>query len=179
MNVFIIILLVIVTIIAILLIIGLFLKNEFTIVREISIDKSIHHVFGYIKYLKNQDNYSKWVMADPAMKKSYIGTDGTHGFIYAWESENKKVGQGEQEILKISEGVQIDCEIRFVKPFAGIAQTYMATKATGGNKTQLKWVFINTMKYPTNIMSLFLNFDKLLGGDMETSLDRLKKNLEG
>ena len=86
------ILIVVVIIIAIPLIIALFIKKEYSIQREITINKPQQEVFNYVKYLKNQDNYSKWVMTDPAMKKDFRGTDGTVGFVYAWDSKNKNAG---------------------------------------------------------------------------------------
>ena len=82
-------LIVVVVIVAIPLIIALFVKKEYSIEREITINKPQQEVFSYVKYLKNQDNYSKWVMTDPAMKKDFRGTDGTEGFVYAWDSKNK------------------------------------------------------------------------------------------
>ena len=92
MNIFFAILFVIAGIIALLIIIALFVKKEYSIFRAITINKPRQEVFNYIKYLKNQDLYSKWVMRDPNMKKDFTGTDGTAGFIYAWEG-NKQAGR--------------------------------------------------------------------------------------
>ena len=39
-------------------------------------------------------------MMDRNVKKSFKGTDGTVGFVAAWDSDNKKVGKGEQEVKK-------------------------------------------------------------------------------
>ena len=50
---------------------------------------------------------------DPDMKKTYRGTDGTVGFVSAWDSEKDDVGKGEQEIIKITDGERIDYELRF------------------------------------------------------------------
>ena len=50
------------------------------------------------------------------MKKNYSGTDGQVGFIYSWDSQNKNVGAGEQEITGIEEGHKIDFELRFKRP---------------------------------------------------------------
>ncbi len=43
-------------------------------------------------------------MTDPLMKKQFKGTDGTVGFLYAWDSQNNEVGKGEQEIERIKDG---------------------------------------------------------------------------
>ncbi|MDQ3683867.1 MAG: SRPBCC family protein, partial [Bacteroidota bacterium] len=109
MNILTKILIIIGILIAIPLIIALFVKKEYTVERDITINKPKQEVFNYVKYLKNQDNYSKWVRTDPAMKKDFRGTDGTVGFVYAWDG-NKKAGKGEQEIKNIMEGERVDVE---------------------------------------------------------------------
>lgn len=177
MNTLLIILLVIVGIIALLLIIGLVSKKSYSIERQITINEPVNKVFNYIRYLKNQDNYSKWVMMDPNLKKAFSGIDGTVGFIYAWEG-NKRAGKGEQEIKLIDENKRIDMEVRFEKPFKGISQSYFTTTLLAPEKTNVSWGFSSTMKYPANILLLFMNMDKMLGRDMETSLATLKSILE-
>jgi hypothetical protein len=187
MNILLTILTILAGLITLLLIIGLFSKKGYTVEREITINKPKREVFDYIKFLKNQDYYSKWVMVDPHMKKELKGQDGTDGFIYAWDGNNK-AGAGEQEIKKITEGERIDMEVRFKRPFKGVATTYMATgiiptdapMAIGSNQdqTKVKWFFGSQLNYPMNLMLLFMNMDKMLGKDIETSLANLKGNLE-
>lgn len=168
-------LIVVVVIIMIPFIVALFTKKEYAVEREIIINKPKQDVFTYVKYLKNQDNYSKWVMTDPNMKKDFKGTDGTVGFIYAWDG-NKKAGKGEQEIKKIIEGEKLEHEIRFEKPFAGIGYTHFTTQSLDGNKTKVIWGMKGKNTYPMNIMNLFIG--GLLGKDLEISLSNLKKILE-
>src|SRR6478736_3566872 len=79
------------------LVIALFVKREYDVERAVTINKPKEEVFNYVKYLKNQDNYSKWIQIDPNLKKSFRGTDGTVGFVYAWDGNNQ-AGKGEQEI---------------------------------------------------------------------------------
>ena len=178
MSLFIKILLVFAALVALLLITALFIKKDYTIERTVIINKPKQEVFDYIKFLKNQDHFSKWASMDPEMKKEYRGTDGATGFVSAWDSKDKNVGKGEQEILKITEGERVDFEIRFIKPFAGIAKAYMTTDSTGQNQTKVKWVFSSAMKYPMNLMLLFMNMEKMLGNDLETGLANLKMLLE-
>ncbi len=52
---------------------------------------------------------------DISIRKVFSGTDATPGFISAWNSKNDYVGKGEQAILKIREGQQIEYEIRLFK----------------------------------------------------------------
>jgi len=175
MNILTKILIVIGILIAIPLIIALFVKKENVVKREITINKPKTEVFNYVKYLKNQDNYSKWVRMDPNMKKDFRGTDGTVGFVYAWDG-NKKAGKGEQEIKKITEGERVDVEVRFEKPFEGIATAPIITEGLSENQTKVKWAMNGKSKYPLNFMNLFM--DNMLGKDLETSLTTLKSILE-
>jgi uncharacterized protein YndB with AHSA1/START domain len=172
------ILIIVLVIIAIPFIIALFVKKEYKVVREVVIHKSVTEVFDYIKHLKNQDSYSKWAMMDPNMKKTFTGTDAKVGFISAWESEDKNVGVGEQEIIKITENERIEFELRFHKPFKAVHLAYMTTEKISEDQTKVQWGFEGDMKYPMNLMLLFMNFDKMIGGDLETGLSRLKVNLE-
>ena len=119
-------------------VVALFVKKSYAIEREIIINKPKQEVFNYIKNIKNQDDFNKWTMLDPDMKKDFSGIDGTLGFIYAWDS-NKNAGAGEQEITSITEGERITMELRFVRPFASVAHVYMNTKAESDHSTKVKW----------------------------------------
>lgn len=164
--------------IGLVLIIALFMKKEMRAEREIVINKPKEDVYAYVRHLKNQNSYSKWATMDPAMKKSFRGTDGTVGFVSAWESNNSDVGRGEQEIKAIRPGEKIDYEIRFNEPFESVATSYITTKATGESSTKVTWAFEGKMMYPMNIMRLFMNMDDMIGDDLETGLQNLKGILE-
>lgn len=178
MEILMIILAILASIIVVLLVIALFVKKKYSIEREMLINQPKAKVFAYIKSLRNQDNFSKWATMDPNMKKEYSGTDGTVGFVSAWESDNKNVGKGEQEITKITEDQRIDFNIHFIKPFEGRAKAYMITESKGENQTLVKWGISSSMKYPMNLMLLFMNMEKMIGNDLDTGLSNLKNKLE-
>lgn len=163
---------------ALILLVAAFTAKDYAVEREITINKPKSEVFDYIRFLKNQDYYSKWATMDPAMKKSYRGTDGEVGFVSAWDSENPDVGKGEQEIKKIINGDRIDFELRFIDPFESISPAYMVTESISENETKVKWGFSGHMDYPINLMLLFMDFEKLIGDDLQTGLDKLKIVLE-
>jgi hypothetical protein len=165
-------------IIAVPLIAALFVKKEYAVVRDITINKPKQEVFNYIKYLKNQDYYSKWNQMDPNMKKEYKGEDGTVGFIYSWDSQLDSVGKGDQEIKKITEGERVDFEIRFHKPFESTDNAYMTTTAVDSTSTKVQWGFEGKMPYPMNLMCVFVSMDEMLGKDLEKGLSNLKGVLE-
>lgn len=159
-----------------LLIVALFVKKEYIVEKEIAINKPNADVFDYVKYLKNQANYNKWVMMDPNAKKEYKGTDGTVGFVSSWDSENNELGKGEQEIKSLKEGERIELGLHFIKPFKGEATSWMITEAASATETKLKWGIKGSTHYPMNLMNLFV--PGILGKDLETSLAMLKNVLE-
>ncbi len=158
--------------IALLLIVALFVKKEFATEREITINRPKQEVFDYIKYLKNQDNYGVWQQMDPGMKKTYQGTDGTVGFVYAWDG--KKMGKGEQENVNIIDGERVDSKLRFKTPWESEADTYMTTEASGESQTTVTWSLSGEMPYPFNLMSLVSD----MGNDLGDGLENLKVILE-
>jgi len=61
------------------------MKREFTSERQITINRPKDEVFDYIKHLSNQKNYDTWHKMDPDAQTTTRGTDGTVGFVYAWD----------------------------------------------------------------------------------------------
>lgn len=160
---------------AIPLVMALFISKDYSITREVVINKPKQDVFNYIKLLKNQDDYNIWVQMDPNMKKDFRGTDGTVGFVYAWDG-NDKAGAGEQEIKSIVDGERMDVELRFKRPFESTGHAPFTTETVNENQTKVTWNMNGVSSYPMNFMNLFM--DGMLGKDMDASLGMLKANLE-
>ncbi|GGP47969.1 polyketide cyclase [Shewanella algicola] len=165
-------------IIAIPFVAALFIQSDYSVTRSVTINKPVSEVFDYVKQLKNQDNFSKWAQMDPDMVKTYRGTDATVGFVSAWASENPDVGVGEQEIIAIDEGKRVDFELRFIAPFEATEPAFMTTEALQTNQTKVDWGFTGHLNYPMNLMFLFVDFETMIGADLQQGLDTLKVILE-
>ena len=154
--------------------IALFTAQSYHVEREVIINQPKPVVFDYVKYLKNQSDFSKWANIDPKMTQTYQGVDGEVGFVSAWDSQHPDVGQGEQEITAIIAGERIDYELRFIKPFQAISPAYMIFEDLGNDQTKVKWGFSGHMNYPMNILMLFMDFEQMIGADLQHGLDNLK-----
>jgi hypothetical protein len=176
MTIFINILLVIAAIIVIFLIIALLVKKDFTLEKQVVINRPKADVFNYLKLIKNQEYYSVWVMKDTNIKIVYTGTDGTVGFTSSWTSNDKNVGIGEQQIIQMNDGESMEVEIRFKKPFEAINYAHTTVTAISTAQTKVSNLFYGKSKFPMNVMNLFM--DKLVGKDMQQNMENLKKNLE-
>lgn len=170
--------LVLLGIIVLALITGLFVNGKYDVEREVTINKPKQEVFDYIKFLKNQSNFSVWAKIDPVMKTDFRGEDATIGFVSAWDSENPDAGKGEQKIIGIDEGNRIDYEIHFIEPFESTDYAYMTTTAVNDSVTSVRWGFNGKMKYPMNLMMLFMDMEEMLAPDLQNGLNNLKGVLE-
>jgi len=150
--------------------------KEMMIEKNVSINKNISEVFNFLKQTRNQDQFSVWNMKDPNMKKTYSGIDGTKGFVYSWDSKDKNVGAGSQEITDISEGSRIDYKLQFIRPMQNTAVSSFILNKTGEDNTLVTWTFRCPTKFP---MSLFTPiFKNMLGKQLNTGLQNLKGLLE-
>lgn len=168
-------LIIIIAVIALPFVVALFIPKEYSLERSVIINAPKHTVFDYIKYVRNQERYSKWAMADPEQKITTTGTDGTIGFINAWDSA-KKAGAGEQEITGITDGERITTELRFIRPFKNVGHSYMVTEAHNESGTKITWGLSGNVPYPLNLMTALLKGG--LSKDVEVSLANLKNILE-
>ncbi len=167
---------VLIAIVSVCLVIAMFSKNKYTLMREITINRSPGDVFNYLRYLKNQPEYNKWLLLDPNTKISYKGeSDGLPGAILVFESKSSQTGKGEFEIKKITDGERVDFEIRFL---AFTANGYIGVKALSPNSTKLTWVYNSGMNWPVNFLLLFMDMDKIIGNDIAESLSNMKRKLE-
>ncbi|MNK04827.1 Polyketide cyclase / dehydrase and lipid transport [compost metagenome] len=167
---------VIIAIVSVCMVIAMFSKSKYTLTREIIINRSVADVFDYVRYLKNQPEYNKWLLLDPNTKIGYKGQpDGSPGAILTFESKNSKAGKGEFEIKRVTAGERLDFEIRFL---AFTANGSIAAKALSPNSTRLTWIYNSGMNWPVNFMLLFMDMDKIIGNDIAESLRNIKRRLE-
>jgi len=163
-------------ILALLLIVAALMKKEYTISSEIVINVHKDKAFNFVKLLRNQERYSKWVMEDPNIKINYQGTDGTVGFTSSWTSEVKNVGVGKQEITNIIEGKQYNVCITFEKPFKGVSTAITTTETVSENQTKVCTTFFTKTPFPMSIMIPIIK--KMLKKDMDFNMQILKRVLE-
>ncbi len=169
---------IIAVIIAVFIILAAAAPKKYKITRSIDISRSQADVFNYLKYVKNQDEWSPWKKRDPEMKQTFQGTDGTPGFVAGWESDHKNVGHGEQEILKLEDDRRMETELRFLKPFKSISNAFLEADDNGDGSTKVTWGFYGTHRIPFNIMMMFFNMDKAVGKDFDEGLTELKRVME-
>ncbi len=164
--------------IALVLILAALQSNWFAISRDITINRPVEEVFDYLRHIRNMEQYNKWVMTDPQQKTTLSGTDGQAGFIYAWDSQNKNAGKGEQEIKQVIPNQKIHLEIRFEKPFKGVSEAILTTEPVAAGQTKVTYTFQGAKNFGMKIAHLLFGLEKILGKDLDTTVKNLKARLE-
>ena len=167
---------IVLAIVILIVVLAIIAPKNYDVNRSIIIKKSLPEVFQYLKFIKNQDNWSPWNEKDPNMNKTFTGTDGEIGFISAWVG-NKDVGEGEQELTGIEENKVVKSQLRFFKPWKSTSDAYLKVEEVKEG-TKVIWGFSGNNKFPISIMMLFMNMDKAVGKDFEFGLNKLKSILE-
>lgn len=160
---------------AVVLLVAAIMPKDLNLESEVIIAKPKQEVFDYVKMLENQKYYSKWVMADPNVKITLTGIDGTVGAISSWVSDMDDVGVGEQEIKAMVEGTRIDYELRFKKPMEATDMAYTTFEAIDSTHTKVVNGFKSKMPYPFNLMLPMVK--KMLSEDMATNMKNLNEQL--
>lgn len=166
----------IISLIALLLIIALFVPKNYIISESIVINKTHEEVFNYVSLLKNQEQYSEWVKADPTMQPLITGNDGEIGAIQSWNSKNDNVGEGSQKIIYISQD-SILVDLNFIRPFKGAAKAATIIKPVSANETQLISKFYANDQYPFNLMGYFIGRKMITEVEIK-NLNNIKTILE-
>jgi uncharacterized protein YndB with AHSA1/START domain len=139
--------------------------------RAIDIKASPEKIFPLINDFKQWEPWTPY-NKDSAMKKTYSGNTSGKGAMYAWEG-NKEVGRGEIAITNTTPPREIVLALHMIQPFEGHNHVVFSLDAKG-DATTVTWTLEDRHTYFMKVMSLFLNLDKMIGGDFEIGLARLK-----
>ena len=165
------------TMVAIILIGGLFADKKYHYQKSIEIAAPQETVWNNVSTLKAMTKWMPWMRMDPNMKTTFTGRDGTVGAQYTW-SGNDKVGKGSMRINKVQAPKIIGQDLVFSGPWDSKAYTDIILDpiATG---TKVTWTMDSEMPYPFNFVSkLFFSMDDMMDKDFGAGLNNLKQMSE-
>lgn len=166
----------IVGLIVFLLLVALFIPNQYTVTVKKTIRLPKVQVYDYVSKLANQEFYSEWVLADPDLHPKIEGVDGTVGAKQIWNSKLDEVGEGEQIITSIDEN-KIDVDLIFKRPFEGRAKSSTVLKSISDQETEVSFIFYGDEPYPMNL-PFYLFGQKMIEKTETKNLENLKTILE-
>jgi uncharacterized protein YndB with AHSA1/START domain len=158
--------------IAAILIFAAMQPNSFRVQRSTTIKAPPEKVFAAINDFHRWEVWSPWEKIDPAIKRSYSGTESGKGAVYAWQGNNE-VGQGRMEIVESIPSSKVLLKIEFIKPFAAI-NTIEFNLAQTGENTTITQAMYGPSPFISKLMGLFFSMDKMVGGKYGEGLATLK-----
>ncbi|MET3920567.1 SRPBCC family protein [Arthrobacter sp. UYEF20] len=145
--------------------------STYEVTRNAVIPAPPEAIFPLVNSFHEWTKWSPWESVDPAMQRSYSGSDSGVGAKYAW-SGNRKAGSGTMEIVEATEPDSIKIRLEFAKPFKAVNPTsFTFTPSDSG--TQVTWTMTGENKGVGKLFALFMNMDKMVGTDFEKGLAAL------
>jgi hypothetical protein len=149
--------------------------DSFRVERKVTIKAPPEKIVALIDDFRAWTQWSPWEKRDPELKRTYSGARKGKGAGYAWEG-NKNVGSGSMEVLE-STPQKVVIKLDFIKPFEG-HNTAEFTLAPAGGSTSVTWAMYGPSPFISKLMSVFMNFDTMIGKDFEAGLAAMKAAAE-
>ena len=150
--------------------------DSFHVERTTNIKAPPEKIFPLIADLHSWPTWSPYEKLDPAMKKTYSGAANGKGAAFSWDG-NSNVGAGRVEIAGTTPSSKIDIKLDMTRPMEGHNNVeFRLTQKEGG--TDVTWAMDGQYAYVAKVIGLFLNMDKMMGGEFENGLANLKKIAE-
>lgn len=141
--------------------------------RAIVIDRSPEQVYATLNSFERFNAWSPWAEYDPQARYTFEGPASGVGARMSWVG-NRSVGSGSQ---RISESVP-NRKIVVALDFDGSEGRAIYLIEPEGGGTRLTWAFDTDHGYNPFGRWLGLLFDRMIGGDYEKGLAKLKALLE-
>jgi uncharacterized protein YndB with AHSA1/START domain len=150
--------------------------SEFRVTRSTTVAAPPAAVFAQVNDFHRWEAWNPWGKIDPAMKQTYQGAPAGTGAIYTWTA-NKEVGEGLMTLTESRPNDLISIKLEFFKPFAA-TNTAEFTFKPEGNQTLVTWSMRGDNNFMAKAIHLFINMDKMVGGQFEEGLASMKSVVE-
>lgn len=144
--------------------------------RELVIKSSPENLFPYINNSKKMNDWMPWQDSDPGVKMQYSGPEAGVGSKSSWNSAGK-MGIGNATIVESIPNKSVKTQLAYTKPMemSQLAEITL-TPVEGG--TKVKWSVDGHNGFLFRLMGIFMNIDKMVGGEFEKGLAKLKRAAE-
>lgn len=150
--------------------------SDFSVTRSATITAPPEAVFVQVNDLHKWEAWSPWAKVDPNAKTYYEGPEAGVGAAFGW-SGNNKIGQGKMTITGSRPGELVQFRLEFLRPMKGTNDAEFTFKPSG-NQTQITWTMSGKMGFMGKLFGLFMNCDKMVGGQFEKGLADMKSVVE-
>jgi hypothetical protein len=154
-----------------------FQSSDYSISREIKINRTPEALFTYINNSKKMNEWMPWKDSDPKLQMQYSGPEEGVGAKSSWNSTGK-MGTGEALIVESTPHKSVKSQLRNYKPFEStqLAEVLLEPVQDG---TVVRWSVTGKNSFMGRLVCTFMNMDKMVGGAFEKGLTKFKSIAEG
>jgi len=158
--------------IAIVLGLAVMRPDTFRVQRSIDINAPADKIFPLINDYRNWGSWSPYEHVDPDMQRTFSGAPSGKGSIYEWRG-NKNIGHGRMEILDTATPSKIVIKLDFFSPFEAHNMAEFTMQPKGG-ATNVTWAMHGPVPFMAKIIHMFMNMDRMVGGQFQQGLVSMK-----
>ncbi|WP_053231907.1 SRPBCC family protein [Sandaracinus amylolyticus] len=147
--------------------------SSFRIERKKLIAAKPDVIFPKLEDLHRWTEWSPWEKLDPALQRTYGGSERGVGATYAWKGNNK-AGEGRMEIVESQPSERVALKLQFIKPFPA-TNTTVFTLTPSGEGTEVSWTMEGENTFMGKLFSVFADMDAMIGKDFDEGLANLER----
>lgn len=150
--------------------------DDFSMRRSLVIDAPPERIFPLINDLRAHESWSPFDPPDPAVAKIYTGAATGTGAVYEWSGKGQS-GSGRLAITESVPSSRIVMRLDMLKPMAtSNVVTFSLAPVPGG--TEVTWAMQGRTPFLAKIFHVFIDMDRMVGGQFEAGLLTLKNMAE-
>lgn len=140
--------------------------------RSTEVSAQPQDVYPLVDNYRNFVEWSPWTGRDPNQVTAFSDPPSGKDAWYTWDG-NEDVGSGKMTTLSADPPNKVVQRLEFFEPFPSEAEVFLSVASADGGVT-VTWGFDQQADFMTRVMSLFMDWDAMLGGDFEEGLANLK-----
>ncbi len=158
--------------IAVVVVLAAMRPDTFRVQRSIDINAPADKIFPLINDYRNWGSWSPYEHVDPDMQRTFSGPPSGKGSTYEWRG-NKSIGHGRMEILDTAPPSKVVIKLDFFSPFEAhnMAEFTMQPR---GSATNVTWAMHGPVPFMAKIIHMFMNMDRMVGGQFQQGLVSMK-----
>jgi hypothetical protein len=145
---------------------------DFRITRSATIPAPAAAVFAQVNDLHKWQEWSPWAKLDPKAKVTFDGPEAGKGASFHWAG-NSEVGEGKMTLVESQPSELVRFKIEFMSPFTATNDAEFTFKPVG-DQTEVTWTMSGKNNFMAKAFGLFVDCDKMVGGQFEQGLNNLK-----
>ncbi len=150
--------------------------EDYRIERSLSINKPAEIIFPYLNNSKMINEWAPWPEIDPELIMSYSGFAEGVGAKSSWDSPGQ-MGAGSATVVESIPYQLVRTQLEYTRPFSMLQEAEMSI-STDGTQSTVKWAVKGRNTFIQRVVCIFMDMDKMVGGNFESGLSKLKALVE-